>query len=496
MKNLTRMMLAAALVIVMLTVCGCGALFDPDQKVLEYTLVAEDTAALEELNNYVNLQTLDLRGSSCYEAIEDYIATHPQVQVTYDVEVAGTRYDPNVTQLKLEDGSFEVDELVSVLKYLPKLTGLELPKTNLTAEQVRTVTETYPNLKVDYTLELFGKEVTPDLTEVDLSGLTPAEIDENLLQKLRLLSGQPKMLLMNGEGTSNYTVADVKQLMDQLPGAAMDYSFDLFGKTVTTADERVEFKKVEIGSEGIPEIRAALDILPNCTYFLLDNCGIDNEVMAQLRDDYPNTKVVWRVFWSSKHHALTDVEMINANSVKTEPVQVLKYCTDVKYLDLGHSSRLTDIDFVRYMPKLKICIIVDSNVTDLSPLGNCPDLEWLEIVYCRKIKDISVLANCTKLKGVNMSMAYGIKDISPLYGCKDMERLYLGSTAITKEMYQEACEAMPNCWVTRTWEDCSGVYRNYAVGWRLDRDGRFSEIYKEFREIFRYGEYYYSGKGE
>ena len=496
MKNHTRMLIAFALLTVMLTVCGCGKLFDPNQKVLEYTLVEEDAAALEELEVYVNLQTLDLRGSDCYDAIESYIASHPQVQVTYDVEVAGTRYTPDVEHLTLKDGSFETEELLSDLKHLPKLASLELPMTTLTADQMQSITDAFPKLTVTYTLELFGKEVGPDLEEVDLSNFTPGEVDENLLEKLRLLSGLTRVRLMNAEGTSNFAPADVKRLMDYLPGVAMDYSFELFGQTVTTADERVEFKEVEIGNEGIPEIRAALDILPNCTYFLMDDCGVDNEVMAQLRDDYPNTKVVWRVFWSSKHHALTDVEMINANSVKTEPVQVLKYCTEVKYLDLGHSSRLTDIDFVRYMPKLQICIIVDSNVVDLSPLANCPDLEWLEIVYCRKIKDISVLANCKKLKGVNMSMAYGIEDISPLYGLKDMERLYLGSTSITKEMYEEACEAMPNCWVTRTWYDCSGVYRNYAVGWRLDRDGRFSQIYLKFREIFRYTEYYYSGKGE
>ena len=502
MKRISSVLISL-LLMAALVLTGCGKqeapapapTTDPNLEVVEYALVANDAAALKELDAYVNLQTLDLRGSSCYEAIESYIASHPQVKVTYDVEVAGTRYAPDVDRLKLEAGSYEGEELVAVLKHLPKLTTLELPHTTLTAGQLNSIYETCPNLTVSYTLELFGEEVGTELTEIDLSGLTPAEIDESLKAKLQLLSGLTRVQLMTAEGTTNYAPADVKMLMDLLPDVAMDYSFELFGKTVTTADERVEFVKVKIGNEGIPEIRAALDILPNCTYFLMDRCNVDNEVMAQLRDDYPNTKVVWRVFWGTKYNALTDEELISSNKVKTEQVQVLKYCTEVKYMDLGHSRGLASIDFVRYMPNLQVLIIVDSGVEDLTPLENCPNLEWIELVYCRSIKDISPLAKCTKLKGINMSEAYGITDITSLYTLENLERLYLGKSSITKEQFEDASAAMSNCWVTQNWYDQSGIYRNYAVGWRMNRNGSLSDFYREFREIFRYKEHYYSGKG-
>ena len=61
LKNLKRMLLAVVLAAVMLTVCGCGMFKDPNLEVLDYALVAEDAAALAELDVYVNLQTLDLR---------------------------------------------------------------------------------------------------------------------------------------------------------------------------------------------------------------------------------------------------------------------------------------------------------------------------------------------------------------------------------------------------------------------------------------------------
>ena len=493
MNKANRILVSMLLIAAILAFSGC-ALFNPDLKVIDYALVAEDAAALEQLEVYENLETLDLRGSDCYEAIENYITAHPQVAVTYDVKVGNARYAPDVTALKLEAGTFELEELLSVMKHLPKLKSLDLPKTGLTVDQIQNFQVQYPKLNVTYTVALLGEEVTPDLTEVDLSALSPADVDEKLLDTLRLLPDLAKIQLMNAEGASQFAPADVKNLMDVLPGVAMDYSFQLFGQTVSTADERVEFVKVAIGNEGIPEIRAALDILPNCTYFLMDDCGVDNEVMAQLRDDYPDTKVVWRVYWGTKYHDLTDVVMIRCNgSMDGENIQTLKYCTDVMYLDIGHSRAINNIDFVRYMPKLKILIIMESTVSDLSPLENCPDLEWLEIVKCMRITDISPLAKCTNLRGINLSMTYFLTDITPLFGLQKLERLYIGRSPIKKEQYYAACEALPNCWVSRTWYRVGNISENYSVGWRLDEDGEYSDFYKEFREIFRYDEGFSNG---
>ena len=491
MKKYISLILTLLLAAALLT--GC-ALFDPNLKVLEHSMVAADAAELEQLEVYTNLQKLDLRGSDCYEAIESYIAEHPQVEVSYDVKVGNSRYSPDVEELKLEDGTYELEQLLTVMKHLPALKRLELPKTSLTVDAIGSITEVFPNLNVAYTVELMGEEVTPDLTELDLSGLSPADLDENLLDKLRLLPNLKTVYLMNSEGSSQFAPMDVKNMMDVLPGVAFDYSFQLFGQTVSTADERVEFIEVPIGNEGIPEIRAALDILPNCTYFLMDDCGVDNEVMAQLRDDYPDTKVVWRVYWGTKYHDLTDVEMICCNgNMDASNMQALKYCTDVVYLDIGHSTRVTDIDFINYMPKLKIAILLDCRISTLEPFRNCPDLEWIEIVRCMRLQDLSPLASCTKLRGINLSCAYSITDITPLFGLKNLERLYLGRTSTKLDQYYAACEALPNCWVSRTWYPVGLYSANYSVGWRLDEDMERSDFYNEFRRIFRYDEGFYNG---
>lgn len=496
MKKKMHMILVVLIVAAML--CACGAAepeptVDPNLEVLEYALTADSAADLEALEVYVNLQTLDLRGSSCYEAIESYIAAHPQVKVTYDVQVGTNRYSPDLSQLALNEGEYDFQELLETMKFLPKLESLELPKTGLTAEQLQQIRESYPDLAVNYTVEVLGQELGMDTTELDLSDLDPARVEE-LGQSLTMLPNLETIQLMTADGTSRFLPTDVKKVMDAAPNAAVLYTFDLFGNTVSTTDERVEFKNVDIGNEGIPQIREALDILPNCTYFLMDTCGVDNEVMAQLRADYPDTKVVWRVFWAF-YHDLTDMEMIHCTcDLTAENVEVLKYCNDVKYLDIGHNTELKSIDFVNYMPKLEIAIVVDSQIPDVEPFANCPNLQYLEIVNCPNISDLSPLANCKNLKGLNMSCVFKVKDLSPLFELEHMERLYLGNNKVPKEMVEAAQEALPNCWITDFARSSGNVSRNYAIGWRLDRKDVRAEWYKEIREIFRYSENFYNGK--
>ena len=496
MKKTIRMFLVMLLVALML--CACGAeepepTADPNLEVLEYALAAKDAADLDALAVYENLQTLDLRGSSCYEAIESYIAAHPQVKVTYDVQIGSNRYSPDITYLALNEGEYDFGELLENVRYFSALESLELMKTKLSGDQLQHLREAYPDLNVCYTVELLGKELNAETTELDLADVDPALLNE-MQQALALLPNLQTIQLMTPEGTSRFLPTDVKKLMDITPGVTVLYTFDLFGKTVSTTDERVEFKKVDIGNEGIPQIREALDILPNCTYFLMDTCGVDNEVMAQLRADYPDTKVVWRVFWAY-YHDLTDVEMIHCTGKLTdENVEVLKYCNDVKYLDIGHNSDLSNIDFVNYMPKLEIAIVVDSRIENVEPFANCPNLQWLEIVNCWKVSDLSPLANCKNLKGLNMSCVFEVKDLSPLFELKNMERLYLGQHLISDEMIADTQEALPDCWITDFARSSGNVSLNYAIGWRLDRKNVRAEWYKEIREIFRYSENFYNGK--
>lgn len=450
----------------------------PNYSVGQLTLVVTaDT--ISQLEDYPYLKEVDLTGSTCYPEIMAYIAAHPEVKVSYTVFLGNTVLRSDITQLTLSAGDYTCQELLENLQYLPQLSSLSMPQTSLTADELSALREAYPELALDYSVMLDGKLLnSATTTELDLSGLTPDRV-ESTAQVLSCLPNLTHVELMDENGESLLTLEDVRVLAAAAPNTAFNYTFELFGQTISTAAETVEYVDVNIGNEGIDEIRAALDVLNACTYFKLDNCGIDNETMAQLRDDYPDVKVVWRIqVWQRTW--LTDTEVLRAvYHVDDKNCGPFKYLTDVKYIDLGHNETLTDYSFVAYMPNLEICIASGSPVTDLTPFASCKKLEFLELAWCGHLEDLSPLAECESLKYLNICQT-DVVDISPLENLP-LERLhFFPSRDVPQEVKDAYIASHPDCWAM-----FSGSSSNpYGVGWRYDEDGSYSDCYAKVREVF------------
>ena len=269
-------------------------------------------------------------------------------------------------------------------------------------------------------------------------------------------------------------------------------TFELFGSTIERSQESLEFRRAKIGDEGLGQIRDALDSMPNVSYLKLDDCGVSDEAMAALRDEYEGrVKVVWRVhfgFFSD----LTDTKIIHAVApehgtyLTDKMCEVLRYCTETEYIDLGHDP-LTSIEFCRYMPKLKLAIFSYNDITDLSPLENCKELYMLELCCCRKLSDLSPLAGCENLELLNFAYT-SVTDISALYDLKKLKLLNGARNAIPQEQIDEITARMPDCRMTFEGDDI------HEVGWRKEYQGKYYDWYLEAREIFGYLRNDYSGK--
>ena len=456
---------------------------------LEDSLTAvftEEEMAL--LDFYPNLRTLDLSGSRCYDAILAYMAAHPEVRTTYSVELQGNSSSVEIKNtddsVTLDDSSY-IDSLVLFSAYLPNLQHIQLSEQAVDADRLSRLREVYPEAQINYEVSILGTQYASDTTELDLTALTPADIDTVIpaLQKLYQLD----TVSLSGEGSeSGLTSADVSRLSAACPNVSFQYRFVLFGQEFSTADERIELVNADIGNEGVDQIRAILPSMSQLNYLLLDDCGVDDEVMAQLRDDYPDIKVVWRVHFG-KYHCLTDTEMIWATggTVNDTTSVPLKYCTDVKYLDMGHDL-MTRIDFVRYMPKLEVAIFAISWVADISPLADCPNLEYLEI-FSSEVTDISPLANCTHLQHLNISNLPAVRDISCLYNLTELKRLYCTMSYIPADQQAEIRELLPDCEFEFGWVDPA------EGAWRFTADGERNERYKLLCEQFGYDTYQQSG---
>ena len=510
MKRTFSLILLTVLLGVLL--CGCeiqhgdpgaaapapvGMAEEPDLRE-ELTLVL-NAGELETLEQYPNLKQVDLSGSTCYEEILSYIQSHPEIRVLYTVTLTGSGEDVTLkntdTALTLPVGGY-CPSLLENAAYLPALTVLELGETDATAEELSALEEAFPEAAVHYTVTLLGKSYDETAETVDLSALTAAEVDEvcEKLPRLRRVRSAELMAPKAGGTTTVSSVgkAEAIRLADACPGVNFHYVFELFGQMIDTGAERVEYKNAEIGDDGVSQIREILPLMTHLNYLLLDDCGIGDETMAQLREDCaPDIKVVWRIHFSGDgYNCLTDTEKIWATGTVTDGYTAgLKYCNDVKYIDMGHNC-ITNIDFVSYMPKLEVAIFSITWVESAEPLGNCPNLEYLEIFNSR-ISDISALANCTNLRHVNVSFLSELTDVTPLLSLEAPERIRVTCLdKVPQEQIDALVERFPDCQVTygRSDPSKSGEWR-----WVNDeKDGERVPRYALLCEQFGYDDFDYS----
>ncbi len=407
------------------------------------------------------------------------------------VSIGSESVNRNVQELTLSEGDYDTDALIKALPQLKKLTKISFPETELSAEELDRIRSAADGVEIDFTLDIGGKTYDQTCTKLDLSELD----SEQLLQaapKLALLPELSEIELMSSSGSSALSIADVKQLTEKLPNVKVHYEFDLFGKHISTQDERVEYVDVKIGNEGVDEIREALSIMSGCSYLLLDTCGIDDEEMAALRDEFPDKKIVWRIYLKSifpedHYDFLTDEQALRITyNLDDSNCHQLDYCTECVYLDVGHNESLTDISFVSHMPKLECIIAGGSPISDLTPFKNCQNLTWMELGWCGLITDISPLKDIPSLRYLNIGFT-GVSDLSPLNDLH-LERL----TAMGTDIPKKASSAFE-----KDHPDCLCVFEGsqpYGYGWRYNDEGyTFFDYYVHMREVFHYDAQDYHG---
>jgi len=447
----------------------------------EHLTVVMEAGELYTLDYYPNLKTVDLSGSTCYSAIVDFAGKRPHLDVTYSVSVGATDISSKVTDVSLKCGLFDYDKLLENLQYLPNLTTLTLTDMDLTADQLNTLRETYPDITLDYTVDLFGSAMGQDTTQLDLSAMTASDVEE-ACRKLALMHNLTDVTL-----SSSLSFADVDALQSAVPHIRFHYSFNLLGKTVSTGDDEIIYKNQNFGDQEEAEIRKALKILDHTSRFVLDNCGFSNETLAKLREDFRDgPKVIWRVWFGTngRYNTLTDDDTIRAvYNVTDDTCGPMKYLEDVKYMDLGHNEYLTDFSFVAYMPELEVLIGSGSAIKDTTGFDNCKKLTWLELASCYKLDNIDALAGCDGLKYLNISYSK-VKNLEPLDGLKLERFVYLNPKASTKEQ---------NTFTTiHPKAECITVFYGYSqpygYGWRYDDNGKtMFWYYKDvIREVFNY----------
>lgn len=273
------------------------------------------------------------------------------------------------------------------------------------------------------------------------------------------------------------TVGQVRSLQSQFPEAKITCGVHLFDLDVDVETEELDLQGIEMTSPD--DVMTAVGCLPNLKKVNMCKCGLTNEQMETLVNAYPEVKFVWEVKMGN-HTLRTDIvgfstknpsKYYNESSspeyiekvkktkrLYTEDIQVLKYCTDLVALDLGHNY-IDDISVLQYLPKLQILILADNKLTDISVFRELPELVYVEI-FMNRVEDLSPLEGHDKLLDLNLCQNR-VTDLSPLYELTQLERVWCSmNPTLTGAEARALREKLPNAEVNSTTGDDTGD------GWR------------------------------
>ena len=457
------------------------------------------------LDQFDALRSVDLSGSTCYEEIVAWHAQHPDLPLRYTV----TLPDGQV----LDNGSESADlsamdsesllQAAALLQWLPRLNLVELGTASsdrsLSAEALEAVTAAAPLAEIRYGVSFQGQTYPMSTESLDLSVLSRDQLPE-AIEAIRCLPNL-KSIGMGAEG-GTFTWEDVDAVHAARPEAALDYGFTLLGKELNLADQVLDFRHVKVGDQ-LNSIRKVLPYMVNCKTLDLDSAGVPTATCAQLRQEFPNVDVVWRINFGLTYSVRTDAERILASKpskggeLHDSDVRDLVYCNHCKFLDLGHNESLTNVDFCAGMPELEVLVVAMNPVSDISALAQCPKLEYAEI-FETSVSDLSPLAELKNLRHLNICNCRNLTDISPLYGLTELERLWIGNmTPISADQVAAMQQAAPECEIdTEVTDPTTGRWR--LVGYTelslllYDETGWLQEVlhprYELLREQFGYGD--------
>ncbi|MDO5563681.1 MAG: phosphodiester glycosidase family protein [Eubacteriales bacterium] len=232
---------------------------------------------------------------------------------------------------------------------------------------------------------------------------------------------------------------------------------------------------IEINNKQIKDLnffKEKLKYFKNLIRIEFNNTNLSNDELADLREYlYPNIDVVWTLNigqYKLKTNAYAFSTMVtpgdNHTRITSKDIEVLKYCTNLYALDIGHQA-ISDLSFIgEVLSDLRVLILVDNQITDLSPLSNLKKLHYLEVYVLGDDIDLSPLNECKGLVDLQILYKSEIKNIDSLLDFPKIERLWLMLCEISNENMDLLKEKYPNAQVINGSEDLK------ENGWRdVDR---------------------------
>jgi hypothetical protein len=319
--------------------------------------------------------------------------------------------------------------------------------------------------------------IDPSATSIDLNALeTLSEHDASALaDKLNAAA----TLLSCNLSAVGMQLSVMAALQEKCPQIEFHFTVPVADLTIDSLAETFDLDGMERATKlKYNELKQILSCMPRVKRVVMYNAAFSLELMEKLLAQFPAISFEWTLRFNeievkntaTAFSTLKGRQDPRYTAKQLEPLA--KYCPDLLALDVGHNN-VHDLSFLSAWPKLRWLIVIDSKVplTNISPLADLPDLEYVEL-FMQDITDISPLSNHLKLLDLNLCHN-DITDLSPLYSCVNLERLYISvNPRLTQEELDKLQAALPNLRIEHT------DWQSTGAGWR--EHPRYFTIYEGF----------------
>lgn len=331
---------------VLYTVPVAGNSYPQDTRELVLdSLSAEDVEVLPAL---LQLEKVEVSNCEDYALLQKIQAEQPQWNLTYTVAAGEDVFAWDSQEVQVT--GLTAEELATVMEGLPHLKKLDLTNTLANHMELAALRELYPNVKLNWTVEMFGQTFTEETTEVNISGNIVEACED--VEKLVACLPNLKKLIMSDCGIDSETMAQFRER--QRANYKVVWTVYI-GEICKVRTDEIFFHPIQQGE-----------------YYMWD-------------EDTPELKYC------------EDMICVDVGHHKIRNIDFCRYMPELKYLILAHTL-IRDVSALVDCQKLIFLEVNWSELRDYSPLVELKALEDLNLH--RTYADITPLLEMHWLKNL------------------------------------------------------------------------------------------------
>lgn len=310
---------------------------------------------MEQLSYFENLTSIDATAMTDLETVMALQAAYPDVEVYYQVQLAGQHYNKETTQLTVENA--DIAELTENLQYLPNLADITFTGVMPENEGIYNLMQAYPGITCHWDFTFFDIPVTSDTEELDLSGIKMSSVEE-LEAGLKYFNNLQKVVMCD----TGLPSEEIDAMWKRHPETRFVWNVKIGHFTVRT--DIIYLMPFQYGYDGLKGFKLT-----------------DKNCMEM--------------------KYLVDLICLDMGHMGIKSVEFLRYMPNMQYLIIG-DTYVTDISPMENLTQLKFLEAWKCGIRDISPLLGCTSLE--DVNLCNNpIQDITILGQIESLNNIWIS---------------------------------------------------------------------------------------------